>query len=269
MEHHVRKPEPMPDKLPKDKTWQLWRQEFEIFLKAGNFVDKKSEDKANLLMNLIGKVGLLALQDIDFDNEEEKQNYDILIQKFNDYFDPPKKEIEERYKFYSRSKKNNETIEKYIADLKEKAKTCNFGDLTESLVRDMVILDIKDKPLRELLFREKSLNLEKLIMIYNKHELNTQQMKKEVTKKLEETKKPSTENVGSKPKVSVCWRCGISHPPKSCPAFRNECEKCKEKGHFTARCNSKAKSGSAGATACNNVLSNPNVSFTFYFHCAF
>ena len=36
-----------------------------------------------------------------------------------------------------------------------------------------------------------------------------------------------------------CKRCGLRHGPKQCPAYRNECSKCKKKGHFAEQCRSK------------------------------
>lgn len=264
MEAHARAPAPLSDTKPMDKTWKMWRQEFIIFLKVSGFAKKSSEEKAFCLQNQIGRVGLEAMVDMEL-SDEEKEDYDVLLSKFDEYFDPPKRETEERYKFYTRSKKNNETIEAYIADLKEKAKTCNFGDLSDSLIRDMVILDVKDKHLRKILFQEKDLDLPKLTLLYKQFELSTEKMK-EVTKKVAaeklDTKKTGPEKSDAKPKDSssekkpsnVCWRCGISHPPKVCPAFKATCDKCNERGHFTQRCQNKNQ----GNANSNN--SNQNVS---------
>lgn len=263
MEGFARAPAPLSDAKPMDKTWKMWKQEFIIFLKAAGFDKKTNEEKAFCLMNQIGRVGLAAMQEMHFESDEEK-DYDILINKFDEYFDPPKRETEERFKFYTRSKKNNESIEAYIADLKEKAKTCNFGDLTDSLVRDMVILDIKDKHLKKILFQEKSLDLPKLTIMYKQFELSTEKMK-------EVTKKAAVENSDVKPKEcnaasadnnkktkNVCWRCGTSHPLGACPAFKVICGNCNEKGHFTQKCLNKSPSGSTNSG--NSVNTRQNVS---------
>ncbi|OXU26401.1 hypothetical protein TSAR_009769 [Trichomalopsis sarcophagae] len=266
MEGFARAPAPLSDTKPMDKTWKMWKQEFIIFLKAAGFDKKTNEEKAFCLMNQIGRVGLAAMQEMQLDGNEEK-DFDILINKFDEYFDPPKRETEERFKFYTRSKKNNEPIEAYIADLKEKAKTCNFGDLTDSLVRDMVILDIKDKHLRKILFQEKELDLPKLTLLYRQFELSTEKMK-EVTKKAAAEKaeaKPKDSNAASadtnKKTKNVCWRCGTSHSPGACPAFKVTCDKCNEKGHFTQRCTNKNPSGN---TSSPNNANTPQKSSKNY-----
>ena len=259
MDKHVRFPDPLPDKKPMDKTWKMWREEFNIFLRAAGYHKNASDEKAFTLMNAMGKVGLEAMQNIEFESDEDKNDFDILLSKLDEYFDPPKRETEERFKFYTRSKKNNEAIEDYIADLKEKAKTCNFGDLSESLVRDMVILDIKDKTLRQMMFQEKKLDLNKIIFMYKQYELSTEKMK-------EVTKKVSAENAESKSKDSatpteqrICWRCGISHQVRACPAFKVTCDKCNERGHFTQRCKNKNSGKNAGKSS-NNDNSDQSVS---------
>lgn len=265
MEAFARAPEPLSDTKPMDKTWKTWKQAFIIFIKAAGFDKKTSEEKAFCLLNRIGNVGMAAMQEMQLEDEEEK-DFDILLNKFDEYFDPPKRETEERHKFYTRSKKNNEPIEAYIADLKEKAKTCNFGDLTDSLVRDMVILDIKDKHLRKILFQEKELDLPKLTVLYKQFELSTEKMK-EVTKKAaaekSETKSKDSNTASSdttnKKNQNVCWRCGTSHAPKVCPAFKVTCDKCNEKGHFTQRCSNKNPS-SGNANNANNANKGQNVS---------
>ena len=37
-------------------------------------------------------------------------------------------------------------------------------------------------------------------------------------------------------KQSECSKCGLNHPPKRCPAFKDTCKICKNKGHWTRMC---------------------------------
>ena len=124
------------------------------------------------------------------------------------------------------------------------AKFCNFGDQMESLVRDVAILDIKDKHLRTILFEEKDLDLEKLKIIYKTYELNNAKMK-DVAKELipEEAKSQQKKFVQKKPTFSdpkepknPCWKCGEKHPLRACPAHKNLCCYCKKFNHFSHRC---------------------------------
>lgn len=118
MEVHARAPDPLVQNRDMASNWQSWKEDFIIFMKITGYIDKPNVIRANLLKNRIGKVGLEAIQNISFDNIEDKDDMDILIKKLEEYFNPPKKEVVERNQFFKRSKKQNESIEQYINILK-------------------------------------------------------------------------------------------------------------------------------------------------------
>lgn len=102
--------------------------------------------------------------------------------------------------------------------------------MTDSLVRDKIVLDTHDKILRKKLFEAENLDLQKLVAIYNDYNINTEKMK-QVTEenRAEPTQKP--DNV-----KRVCWRCRTSHPIGKCPAWGSKCTKCGDVNHFTQFC---------------------------------
>lgn len=118
MEAHARAPDPLTKDGDMARNWESWKEDFIIFLKVTGYIDKPNEMRANLLKNRIGKVGIDAIQNISFDNPQDKDNMDVLITKLGEYFNPPKKEVVERYTFFTRMKKQNESIEQYINVLK-------------------------------------------------------------------------------------------------------------------------------------------------------
>ncbi|KYN40815.1 hypothetical protein ALC56_04705 [Trachymyrmex septentrionalis] len=234
MEVHARAPDPLTIDGDMASNWQSWKEDFIIFMNLTGYIDKPNEVRANLLKNRIGKVGIDAIQNFSFDNVEDKDNMDILIQKLENYFNPPKKEVVERYNFFTRAKKQNESIEQYINILKEKAKNCNFNDMLDSMIRDKIILETHDKILRKKFFEADNLDLSKLVAIYHDYNINTEKMK-QVTK---ETRADSS--VISKPSDNivkrVCWRCDEQHPHGKCPAWGSKCTKCGDINHFTQCC---------------------------------
>ena len=74
---------------------------------------------------------------------------------------------------------NDETIDQYVTELRTKARTCEFGDLTDSLIRDRFICGIPDNGLRERLLRTQDLTLDKAISICRAAE-NTKEHLKEM-----------------------------------------------------------------------------------------
>ncbi|XP_011864888.1 PREDICTED: uncharacterized protein LOC105560394 isoform X2 [Vollenhovia emeryi] len=232
---HVRPPEPLTKDGDIASNWQSWKECFNSFMRLSGYIDESSERRADRLKNLIGRVGIEAIQNISFDNIQDKDDMDILIAKLEEYFNPPKKEVVERYQFFTRSKKQNESIEQYINSLREKAQTCNFNDMADSIVRDKVVLDTHDKILRTKLFEADNLDLPKLVKIYNDYNINAEKMK-QVTEKCKAKptgvlQKPLDNNV-----KRCCWRCHEQHPQGKCPAWGSKCGRCGDVNHFTHCC---------------------------------
>ncbi|XP_015594883.1 uncharacterized protein LOC107267542 isoform X2 [Cephus cinctus] len=242
MQAFARAPNQMSNKGPMDKNWKIFKEQFLTFMKVTEGNLEASDKQAIMLLNLMGEVGQEALQNIPFNYPEEKEDIQILLEKFDEYFDPPKKESNERYAFFTRTRKPNESIENFIAGLQEKAKTCNFDSLADSLIRDKVILDTKDKLLRKLLLDTEDLDLMKIVTIYKSHEMATEKIKqvyKEKIKQPQETNvTPSTTTTTTEVEnnVTTCYRCGTRHALRNCPAWGKKCLKCQGVGHFTQKC---------------------------------
>ena len=50
-------------------------------------------------------------------------------------------------------------------DLRYNAKTCEFGDITDSLIKDRIVCGLDDKTVREKLLRDNELTSDKAISI--------------------------------------------------------------------------------------------------------
>ena len=60
-----------------------------------------------------------------------KNKWGKIILKFESYCNPRKILTYERYLFFTRTQKRSENIDGYITDLRNKARTCEFGPLTD------------------------------------------------------------------------------------------------------------------------------------------
>ena len=61
----------------------------------------------------------------------------------------------ESYKFHLRKQEPTENIETYVATLRQLAKNCNFGQLRDRLIRDQVVVGVRDDCIREKLLSDK------------------------------------------------------------------------------------------------------------------
>lgn len=60
-------------------------------------------------------------------------------------------ETYERYVFNRRDHETNETVDAYVTAVRKLAKTCNYGALTDALIRDRIVVGINDNSARKKL----------------------------------------------------------------------------------------------------------------------
>lgn len=94
-----------------------------------------------------------------FADTEDKHGVKLIIIKSDDYFEPQKNVTFERHIFNSRVQAPGESIDQFVTDLKTKANTCEYGQFCDSLIKDRIVVGIRDDSLRARLLRENDLNV--------------------------------------------------------------------------------------------------------------
>ncbi|UYV67708.1 hypothetical protein LAZ67_5001667 [Cordylochernes scorpioides] len=186
-----------------------------------------------------------------------------------DYFIGKRNVIYERAKFNRRSQGETEPVEEFITNLYVLAETCSYGSLKEEMIRDRLVVGVKNFNLSEKLQLESELTLEKAIQIVRQSE-SVKNQQKEIRQDTEKrnvdvidrkggrngTNFQNTRMKGTKtynsnfPKNPQGWssnekrkclRCGYyqGHSKEQCPAKDAICNKCRKKGHFAKVCHTK------------------------------
>ena len=66
------------------------------------------------------------------------------------------------HRFWDNKQQEGEPIDQFITKLKTRAKSCEFGDQHDTMLRDRIVFGVSDTQLKERLLRESSdLTLEK------------------------------------------------------------------------------------------------------------
>ena len=140
------------------ENWKRFKQRFELYNVASGTSTKDEKLQTSLLLHVIGDTALDIYNTFTFDRGDELKLGKVL-QKFEEYCTPKKNVTYERHRFFTRSQNEGETIDQYATELRSRAKSCAFGDLTESLIRDRIICGIPSNALRERLLRQDDLSL--------------------------------------------------------------------------------------------------------------
>ena len=70
---------------------------------------------------------------------EERKKYDTVLAKLDGFFKVRRNVIFERAKFNRRNQLPGETVEQYISELYALVETCEYGNLTEEMLRDRIV----------------------------------------------------------------------------------------------------------------------------------
>ena len=77
----------------------------------------------------------------------------------------------------ARTQQPGETIDQYVTDLCSKAAQCEFGTLTDSLIRDRIVCGVLSDRTRSRLLKDSALTLDGAIDICRADEATTAQIK--------------------------------------------------------------------------------------------
>ena len=93
------------------------------------------------------------------------------------YFKLATNVIYERYLFGCCKQEEGETIDTFVTRLREKAATCEYGQLKDELIRDKIVLGIANESTRRRLLRGRDLTLITAIEICRAAELTEIRMR--------------------------------------------------------------------------------------------
>lgn len=68
------------------KTWYIWKNDFLLFKRALIGTNSNKQQWGNMLLNLMGPIGQNIHSAFIFDTPNDKENINILIQKFDEYY---------------------------------------------------------------------------------------------------------------------------------------------------------------------------------------
>ena len=155
---HFQPPESFNFRKPDE--WPRWRKRFEQFRIASGLAEEAEERQVNTLLYCLGDDAEDVLRSTNI-SEEDRKKYGKVLENFDQFFQVRKNVIIERARFNSRHQQEGETSEQYITALYRLVETCNYAGLKEEMIRDRLVVGIRDKSLSERLQMDAALTLEK------------------------------------------------------------------------------------------------------------
>ena len=159
-------------------NWKKFKRAWNNYAIVARINQFEEEFQTAAFLSAIGEDGLELFEGMNFDPEDDRKKLDAVMTKFEDLFIGETIETYERYIFNSRNQEEGESIDKDVTALRTLAQSCTFCScLHDSLVRDRLLLGIRNSGTRKKLLQEKKLTLSRAIDICKSSEATSRQMK--------------------------------------------------------------------------------------------
>ena len=256
--------------------WKRFRGQWTNYSTAAKIDDETDGRKAAIFLACIGADAYELYETFELD-DDHRTDLTRIMAAFETHCVGEVNVVYERYVFYKRKQDNGEAFESFLAELRKLVKTCDFGAVEDSTVRDRIVMGIRDDTTRRKLLQTRKLDLKSAIDICRASESAMNQLRA-MTKADDDvhavtrdaprrdgrdgrdgrdrrdrrdvrgrssSRKPN--NRSGRQRSSTphhrCQYCGRQHDTgkSSCPAYGKTCNACNRKNHFASVCKSKTK----------------------------
>ena len=248
--HHfvpgIRPPAPLNLQSSKTENWLLWKQQWGNYTVISHLDTTAAVYQTSMLLNSIGTDALKIYNGFVFEDEANRTVKDI-IEKFDAYIIGDLHETMERYNFNCREQEQKDNFDEYLTALRYLMKSCNFCKcLSETLLRDRIVMGIRSEETRKTLLNIRDLTLAKCIDICRTDEATDLRLKHVNTsggtaevhgvKPHKQNNRKKTRGQSGQPQD--CIFCAGNHifGRKHCPAWGERCAACNGRNHLEVAC---------------------------------
>ena len=260
-------PEPLSleDRTYRGEAWKHFKRDWGFYEKAAKIAQETDDIRVAALLNVIGRDAVDLYETFEWIVPDDKWILAVVLSKFDEHCVPKTNETYESYKFFTRDQHVGESIDSYITALYKLADTCSFGALKDRLIKDRLVLGVKNDQIREKLLAKENLDLDKCINLLRtchvtqlraqeiSSEASTHTIAKKSFSSLPKKRaynqnstyasKHSTPQRGANTSSQQqswrqCGNCGGKHNKDKCPAYGKTCNSCGRIGHYAKVCRS-------------------------------
>ena len=154
---------PAPFDFTKPEEWPKWKRRFEGFRISSALSGETGDNQVNTLIYAMGDQADDSPATFKLSEAEEK-DYDVELAKMENYFVAKRNVIFERAKFNKRVQEETTTVDSFVtALLYALSEHCSSGQLHDELIRDKIVVGLRDRKLSGRLQLDADLTLKKAI----------------------------------------------------------------------------------------------------------
>ena len=245
--------------------WIRFKREFTQFLTATEKGSASEQVKLAIFLRTVGPRVNDLYETMPFAEGEDRAKWSVVCGKLDSWCARRTSKHVRRDKFFQMKQEGN-SVDQFVTEIRKQVKDCEFGDLRDDLMLHVLIRGVESERMRRRLFETENLDLEKAIRMCQAMEATAADMqslgvKTELGEKVAAIdsrnrkgkggsagsgkREPQKEGAQSHGQVcetggetggTRCSRCGLSHPPRRCPAYGQQCKRCLAYNHFARMC---------------------------------
>ena len=141
-------------------NWEFFRQQWSDYEIATGLIHREETIRLATLRSAMGRDCLQIFLNLNL-SDDDKKKIDRCLEALDNYFKPSRNVVYERYVFNTCVQTNDESVQSYVTRLRKLATSCEYGELTDDLIRDRLVIGLKHNGEKVRLLREKHLDLKK------------------------------------------------------------------------------------------------------------
>src|ERR1700733_94346 len=174
---HLRPPEPL--KVTGSgvaDSWERFKEQWQNYELAADLTEASSARRAAIFLTCVGGDAYDVFRSLPL-SAEQKRDVDAIVAAFQTFCLGSINVTFERFIFNQRTQENNERFDVFLGEIRRLAKSCQFEGMEEQLIRDRIVVGIKDDATRRKLLQIRELTLDKAIDVCKASESAGQQLR--------------------------------------------------------------------------------------------
>ena len=142
------------------EPWESYYERFEQYVIVNKLDDG---DLVPCLLSVVGPKTYSLLRTLVAPAKPKDKSIADIKKVLNDHLSPQPLTIAERFRFYKRDQKSNESVIDYAAEIQRLAERCNFGTFLDEALRDKLVCGINGEHIQKRLLTESELSFKKAL----------------------------------------------------------------------------------------------------------
>lgn len=241
-----------------------FKQQWENYLAASGVGRQDEQTKRAILLTAVGQDVFQRYANMPT-SVKEKPTASELLDAIEQNLTPSVNKRYIRATFNMAKQEQHETYDEYFDRLRGLIKNAQYGQLESDLLLDKIICSIKDHNLRERLWLDEGITLDKAIDMCRSKEVTEKQLRGLESETFEVNKiDKRIRQHNSDTNKKTCKFCGGNYHEtiEQCKARKEVCRNCRKIGHYARVCMSKSNSQNNYNTAINRTQHVKNVTMS-------